>query len=179
VRFACGTSSRENVITAVKEFPACNYVLTVASPLLCKHPAFRPQPERVRAIACTLLEPAAAAGSAQGGSGPEAAQVEGADPDVGDGGGEERCPGAAAAAAEEGDGAAQQQEEHADEQQQQQQQQQEQGQHHDQKERDDEHAQELDQDRHEEKEFALPLEDSSNSAAGKGDAEGEAARGEL
>jgi protein OS-9 len=87
VRFACGApSGRENVITAVKEFPACNYVLTVASPFLCKHPAFRPQPERVRAIACTALEPPPAAGrgeeeaeAGQGAGGDAAAVADGGD----------------------------------------------------------------------------------------------------
>lgn len=57
VRFACGTSTRENVITSVKEFPTCNYVVTVSSPLLCKHHAFKPQPERVMPISCMPLEP--------------------------------------------------------------------------------------------------------------------------
>jgi hypothetical protein len=32
----------DNIIVSVKEFPTCNYVFTVATPFLCKHPEFKP-----------------------------------------------------------------------------------------------------------------------------------------
>jgi hypothetical protein len=42
----CSTSradkDRDNVILSVREFPSCHYILTVSTPLLCGHPAFRP-----------------------------------------------------------------------------------------------------------------------------------------
>lgn len=43
VRFTCAADTKDNVILAVKEFPTCSYVFTVATPLLCAHPAFKPE----------------------------------------------------------------------------------------------------------------------------------------
>ncbi|GFH10890.1 predicted protein [Haematococcus lacustris] len=40
------------MIISVKEFPTCNYIYTVATPFLCKHPRFKPPAEVVRAINC-------------------------------------------------------------------------------------------------------------------------------
>lgn len=42
VRFMCMRDAADNIITAVKEFPTCHYVLTVATPFLCKAPEFKP-----------------------------------------------------------------------------------------------------------------------------------------
>jgi hypothetical protein len=43
VRYTCLRDSKENLIASVREFPTCNYVVLVSTPLLCQHPAFRPK----------------------------------------------------------------------------------------------------------------------------------------
>ncbi|KAJ9504962.1 hypothetical protein QJQ45_021453 [Haematococcus lacustris] len=52
VRFTCLLDAHDNMIISVKEFPTCNYIYTVATPFLCKHPRFKPPAEVVRAINC-------------------------------------------------------------------------------------------------------------------------------
>lgn len=43
VRFTCLRNAADNMIASVKEFPTCNYIITVSTPLLCKHPEFQLQ----------------------------------------------------------------------------------------------------------------------------------------
>lgn len=42
VRFTCMRDVNDNMLVSVKEFPTCNYIFTVATPFLCKHPEFKP-----------------------------------------------------------------------------------------------------------------------------------------
>eukprot|EP00983_Pelagomonas_calceolata_P108796 1159496-Pelagomonas_calceolata.AAC.1 len=44
VRFTCMKDVKDSIIFSVNEFPTCNYVFVVATPFLCKHPEFKPQP---------------------------------------------------------------------------------------------------------------------------------------
>jgi len=34
--------TKDNIIVSVREFPTCNYVILVSTPLLCQHPVFKP-----------------------------------------------------------------------------------------------------------------------------------------
>ncbi|GAX79253.1 hypothetical protein CEUSTIGMA_g6693.t1 [Chlamydomonas eustigma] len=52
VRFTCIPQHSDNVLVLVKEFPTCHYIFVVATPFLCTHPLFKPQPERTQAIKC-------------------------------------------------------------------------------------------------------------------------------
>ncbi|KAF5837447.1 hypothetical protein DUNSADRAFT_4363 [Dunaliella salina] len=52
VRFTCMKDVKDSIIFSVNEFPTCNYVFVVATPFLCKHPEFKPQPEAVSSIVC-------------------------------------------------------------------------------------------------------------------------------
>lgn len=49
VRYTCLRDTKENLVASVREFPTCNYVALVSTPLLCKHPAFAPQVRSARA----------------------------------------------------------------------------------------------------------------------------------
>lgn len=42
----------DTVVLSVREFPTCNYVVVMSSPLLCKHPDFAPPPENTFLIDC-------------------------------------------------------------------------------------------------------------------------------
>jgi hypothetical protein len=42
VRYTCLRDTKENLIVSVREFPTCNYVVLVTTPLLCQHAAFKP-----------------------------------------------------------------------------------------------------------------------------------------
>ncbi|GBF95116.1 hypothetical protein Rsub_07700 [Raphidocelis subcapitata] len=55
VRYTCLRGLRDNAVASVREFPTCNYVVVVSTPLLCGHPAFKPPPEDVRLISCVPL----------------------------------------------------------------------------------------------------------------------------
>ncbi|KAL6765469.1 hypothetical protein V8C86DRAFT_2459875 [Haematococcus lacustris] len=71
VRFTCLQDAHDNMIISVKEFPTCNYIYTVATPFLCKHPRFKPPAEVVRAINCVPYgaRPAGAGEAAAAGRG--------------------------------------------------------------------------------------------------------------
>ena len=66
VRFVCSGASAggESTITSIKEPASCSYVLTIATPRLCKHPEFRSAPPPVAAIRCIPHASAAADGTA-------------------------------------------------------------------------------------------------------------------
>lgn len=42
MRYTCLRDVRENLIVSVREFPTCNYVVLVSTPLLCQHATFKP-----------------------------------------------------------------------------------------------------------------------------------------
>ncbi len=42
----CVKDVRDNVILSVREFPTCNYIFTVSTTFLCKHPQFKPPVSR-------------------------------------------------------------------------------------------------------------------------------------
>jgi protein OS-9 len=69
VRYACAAAGQTR-ITSLREPRSCAYVLTVATPRLCKHPAFQSEPPVVVAIGCYAQ---GAAGAAEGGGGGERA----------------------------------------------------------------------------------------------------------
>lgn len=54
VRFTCGTSS-DTLLVSVQEPSSCTYTLTIATPRLCKHPAFQQQPPPAALIQCHAL----------------------------------------------------------------------------------------------------------------------------
>jgi hypothetical protein len=51
----------DNIIVSVKEFPTCNYVFTVATPFLCKHPEFKPPVGRLCCAHRELVDDASCA----------------------------------------------------------------------------------------------------------------------
>ena len=74
VRFLCAPEGSQaaavvlaggSFIESIKEPSTCTYVLTFATPLLCKHDAFRVMEPTVSTIACTPLGPAPAALAAE------------------------------------------------------------------------------------------------------------------
>nr|BCL66185.1 hypothetical protein [Volvox reticuliferus] len=52
VRFTCLPDINDNVVIAIKEFPACNYVFLVNAPALCKHKEFQLPPQHDFSILC-------------------------------------------------------------------------------------------------------------------------------
>ncbi|KXZ45720.1 hypothetical protein GPECTOR_51g706 [Gonium pectorale] len=60
VRFTCMPDTSENAIVSIREFPTCNYVMTVSTPFLCNHPDFKPPPENRIHTVCEPLEETAA-----------------------------------------------------------------------------------------------------------------------
>ncbi|KAL4450026.1 hypothetical protein ABPG77_010695 [Micractinium sp. CCAP 211/92] len=64
VRFTCGTDGGGTRLAAIKEPSSCRYVLIVATPRLCKHPAFQDQPVSAALIRCHPLPEDQAAGGA-------------------------------------------------------------------------------------------------------------------
>ncbi|GFR42283.1 hypothetical protein Agub_g3181 [Astrephomene gubernaculifera] len=72
VRFTCLPGTSDNAIVSVKEFPTCNYVFVVSTPFLCKHPEFKPEPEKHLTIGCVPVEE----GEDEQGSAGEAAREE-------------------------------------------------------------------------------------------------------
>ncbi|KAL4452342.1 hypothetical protein ABPG75_008004 [Micractinium tetrahymenae] len=74
VRFTCATDGGGTRLAAVKEPSSCRYILTVATPRLCKHPAFQEQPVSAALIRChPLPEEEEAGGVAAGQCGAAAA----------------------------------------------------------------------------------------------------------
>lgn len=54
VRFTCG-SSPDTLMVSVREPSSCTYTVTIATPRLCKHPAFQQQPPPAALIQCHAL----------------------------------------------------------------------------------------------------------------------------
>lgn len=54
VRFTCGTAA-DTLLVSVREPASCTYTLTIATPRLCKHPAFQQQPPAAALIQCHAL----------------------------------------------------------------------------------------------------------------------------
>lgn len=54
VRFTCG-SSPDTLMVSVREPSSCTYTVTIATPRLCKHPAFQQQPPPATLIQCHAL----------------------------------------------------------------------------------------------------------------------------
>lgn len=52
VRYTCGNAQVASTIVDVKEPSSCTYLITVTTPLLCKHPVFKPKRETVLTIPC-------------------------------------------------------------------------------------------------------------------------------
>jgi hypothetical protein len=90
VRFVCapeagaapaGGAMAAHFIESVKEPVTCHYVLTLATPLLCSHAAFRVEEAPVAHIRCRAAAPAAHADGARDG-GDEGAALPGAQRDA-------------------------------------------------------------------------------------------------
>jgi protein OS-9 len=62
VRYTCDPGGG-TVLASVVEPRSCEYVFTVKTPLLCKHPAFKPQQPRVAPIGCFPVDAPAGGGS--------------------------------------------------------------------------------------------------------------------
>lgn len=84
VRFTCGHGAADTLLTSVREPASCTYVVTIATPRLCKHPGFQAAPREPALIQCHMVPEEEAAAAQCGGGG---------------GGGEEAATAAAAAAA--------------------------------------------------------------------------------
>ena len=70
VRFGCGEAAGRDALSGLREPATCSYVLHLATPRLCAHPAFRVAEPPVRAILCL---PADADGAAPAAAQPCAA----------------------------------------------------------------------------------------------------------
>ena len=66
VRFGCGEAAGRDALSGLREPATCSYVLHLATPRLCGHPAFRVAEPPVRAILCSPLRPDGAAPAAAG-----------------------------------------------------------------------------------------------------------------
>jgi hypothetical protein len=53
---ASWAGAQSGALVAVREFPSCHYVATVATPVLCVHPDFAARREDVRLVACAPLD---------------------------------------------------------------------------------------------------------------------------
>ena len=78
VRFVCGVAGSDTLLASVREPASCTYVVTVATPRLCKHPEFTTAAPPAALITCRPLAP---------GEQPQRTAV---------GGGGSTCPGGAA-----------------------------------------------------------------------------------
>ncbi|PRW57259.1 OS-9-like protein [Chlorella sorokiniana] len=76
VRFTCGTGG-DTLLVSVREPSSCTYIFTIATPRLCKHPAFQQQPPPAALIQCHAL-PEEGGGAEAAGSGSCAADDSGA-----------------------------------------------------------------------------------------------------
>ena len=52
VRYFCSDTAQDTVVSSIRESSTCNYMLTIKTPVLCKHPAFREPPPKVKSIMC-------------------------------------------------------------------------------------------------------------------------------
>lgn len=55
MRFTCGSDGGGTRLASIKEPSSCRYILTVATPRLCKHPSFQDQPVPATLIRCHPL----------------------------------------------------------------------------------------------------------------------------
>lgn len=74
VRFTCGHGAADTLLTSVREPASCTYVVTIATPRLCKHPGFQAAPREPALITCHRMSEAEE--EAQCGGGGEAAAAE-------------------------------------------------------------------------------------------------------
>lgn len=65
VRFGCGEAAGRDALSGLREPATCSYVLHLATPRLCAHPAFRVAEPPVRAILCHPANADSAAPAAQ------------------------------------------------------------------------------------------------------------------
>lgn len=56
VRFYCSVE-KATLITDIKEPYSCSYIISVYTPLICKHPKYAPKQEETLPIACSAMEP--------------------------------------------------------------------------------------------------------------------------
>lgn len=56
MRYQCGPDG-DSVISSLIEPRSCHYLITIRTPRLCKHPAFRERPPTVGIIKCYLKRP--------------------------------------------------------------------------------------------------------------------------
>lgn len=68
VHFVCGEGGVDQFLS-VKEDRSCHYRVVIATPRLCRHPAFRKQLPSARTIRCTASAPALGERGAGGGGG--------------------------------------------------------------------------------------------------------------
>lgn len=57
--FYCSPETRTGMLVSLKEPSTCNYLLSVATPLLCAHPEFKVEEKAEQAIICRELPPQA------------------------------------------------------------------------------------------------------------------------
>lgn len=78
VHFVCGEGTDQFI--SVKEDRSCHYKVVIATPRLCKHPAFRKQLPSARTVRCTPVgrqqpqQPAGGGGSGGDGKGTKASR---------------------------------------------------------------------------------------------------------
>jgi len=79
VRFGCGEAAGRDALSGLREPATCRYVLHLATPRLCAHPAFRVAELPVRAILCSPVDGGGRAGGAGGAGSREAGAEDGAE----------------------------------------------------------------------------------------------------
>ena len=52
VRFTCARGAADTLLTSIREPSSCAYVVTIATPRLCKHPGFQAAPREAALIQC-------------------------------------------------------------------------------------------------------------------------------
>ncbi len=85
VRFGCGEAAGRDALSGLREPATCRYVLHLATPRLCAHPAFRVAEPPVRAILCSPVDGGGRAGGAGGAGSREAGAEDGAEEGAGSG----------------------------------------------------------------------------------------------
>eukprot|EP01117_Protostelium_nocturnum_P018220 TRINITY_DN7585_c0_g1_i1.p1 TRINITY_DN7585_c0_g1~~TRINITY_DN7585_c0_g1_i1.p1 ORF type:complete len:402 (+),score=127.89 TRINITY_DN7585_c0_g1_i1:138-1343(+) len=55
VRYECSPDT-STMISSIREPSTCTYVVTIASPYICKHPNYRPKKERIDVISCVYTK---------------------------------------------------------------------------------------------------------------------------
>ncbi len=68
VRFGCGEAAGRDALSGLREPATCRYVLHLATPRLCAHPAFRVAEPPVRAILCSPVDGGGRADGAEAGA---------------------------------------------------------------------------------------------------------------